>query len=1016
MAISVEYRKKIEMIGDILRQRMYHPIGELEYTGFFTYERLTLEQALANERQILSEGLEWGHKSQYGWFFTDVTVPSECEGKCLVFSVKLGECVVFVNGKVYGAFDKEHTHITLSENAVAGDVYHIAMEVCAGQINLDVKNNVMIPEKNVAEIPDGVARKTVENGSYGVFTEEIFALYMDIQTLCSLEEGICDEASFRKAEIHKALKKVCDSLNPELPIDEFIMSAERARSILKPVLDCKNGDTAPTTYVIGNSHLDLEWLWTRQETRRKVARTMGNQLQLIKKYEDYKYLQSQAWILETIKNEYPDLYEDVKRAVKNGSIVVEGGSYVQPDTNLPSGESLVRQFVVGKKFMRDEFGVDSEIFWLPDSFGVSGAIPQILRGCGIKYFMSAKLLWSYNKWETLPHKSFFWQGIDGTEILTNIVNGYAAMPNPKSIINQQKHNTEKETAPISLMPFGHGDGGGGATRLHLEYIKREKNLEGMPKVVMASPSDFFYVLERSELDSRFVGELYFTEHRGTYTSQAKTKKLNRRSEFALRDAELWSALAGVGSKKETDKLWKTVLFHQFHDILPGSAISEVYQTTEKELEHVLDETQTIVEYAHDAVTEKKDGYLTVYNSLGWDRKVFVELPEGYSSVEGGATQTVGERTFAQIDAPAMGHKAYKLGKDKASATESGTQLELENDLIKAEFNAKGELTRVVDKQTGIEFLSGVSNRFRMYEDLPAQFDAWDINSYYENVEVELDGNVCVASEYQGELYSSLVLTKKIHNSEIRQRIVLRKGSRRIDFETEIDWNETHKLLKVDFNTNVHSEELTSEIQYGYVKRPTHRNRNYDEARFEVWQHKWSALCEAKRGFAILNDCKYGISADASRMSLTLLKSATYPALHADKGTHSCTYSVMPFTESLADSGVVEEAYELNCPVMVREGYAEEKTYLRTSARNVIIDTVKEADDGSGDLIVRMYECMGTYTPTMLTLGFEACGAYIADMLERNISETEFQDHTISLNFKAFEIVTLRIKRAGTKVD
>lgn len=1013
MSINVEYKNKIEMIGDILCQRMYHPIGELEYTGFFTYERLTLEQALANERQVIPAGLEWGHKWQYGWFFTDVTVPSECEGKCLVFSVKLGECVAFVNGKIYGAFDKQHTHITLTENAVAGDIYHIAMEVYAGHASsgfMEVRSNVIIPEKNLVNSPDGFETKIVKNGSYGIFIEEIFALYMDIQTLCSLEEGIRDEFSLRKAEIHKALKKVCDSLNPELPIDEFIVSAERARSILKPVLDCKNGDTAPTTYVIGNSHLDLEWLWTREETRRKVARTIGNQLQLIKKYGDYKYLQSQTWILETVKNEYPELYGEIKNEVKNGRFVIEGGSYVQPDTNLPSGESLIRQFMVGKKFIRDEFGVDSEIFWLPDSFGVSGAIPQILKGCGIKYFVSAKLLWSYNKWETLPHKSFFWQGIDGTEILTNIVNGYAAMPNPKSIISQQKHNTEKETAPICLMPFGHGDGGGGATQLHLEYIKREKDLEGMPKVVSAAPNEFFYALERSELESRFVGELYFTEHRGTYTSQAKTKKLNRRSEFALRDAELWSAFTDNDSKKNTDRLWKTVLFNQFHDIIPGSSIAEVYETTEKELEQVLDETKAIVETAHGAVSEEKDGYFTIFNSLGWDRKALVELPEGYSSVEGGETQTVGERTLAQIDVPAMGYKAYRLGKNKAPKAERGTQLELENDIIKAEFNAKGELTRVIDKQTGIEFLSGASNRFRMYEDLPARYDAWDINSYYENVEVELGDDVCVAPEYKGNLYSSLTVTKKLLNSEIRQRIILRKGSRRIDFETEIDWNETHKLLKVDFNTNVHSEELTSEIQYGYVKRPTHRNRNYDEARFEVWQHKWSALCEAKRGFAILNDCKYGISADASRMSLTLLRSATYPALNTDKGTHNFTYSVMPFTESLADSGVIEEAYELNCPVMVREGYANEKSYLRTSARNIIIDTVKNAEDGSGDLIVRMYECMGTYTPMTLTLNFDASTVFITDMLETDSVKVPLNGNEISLNFKAFEIVTLRIKR------
>lgn len=1026
MAFNMEYERKIKVLYENMPKRMYTHMGEVEYTGFFTYEKLSLKEALEHEKNPLPEGLEWGRKWEYGWFFAEITIPKECEGKRVGFVASKrriceskeaayidGEGIVYVNGKIYGAVDREHMIITLSQNAKAGEKYQIAMELYAGHSgsdNLMRRDHfmVVIPEENITEFAEDITQKTVKNGSFGVFYDEVFKLWSDIEVLDDLRKSL-DENSLRRAQIDKALKKTLNILDIELPFEEFLAVVKEGREILKPLFECKNSETTPTMYSIGHSHLDLEWLWTRNETRRKTVRTLGNQLQLIKEYPEYKYIQSQPWILNTVKNEYPEFYEEVKQAVKDGKIVVEGGAWVEPDTNIPSGESLIRQFITGKKFLKEEFGVDSKIFWLPDSFGVSGTLPQILKGCGIDYFMSAKVTWLYNGGDALGHNTFSWRGIDDSEVLAHIIQGYEVYMTPSAVKEVWNRNHEKEDVPAELVIYGYGDGGGGATRAHVERAVREKNLEGMPKVEHKSPVEFFEFIENEcDIKKTFVGELYFAAHRGTYTSQAKTKLLNRKSEFSLREAEMWSTLFGENTKSQTDALWKKVLFNQFHDIIPGSAITASYEFAEKDYEEVLEKVSAVTDNTLAKVLDKKSDKITVFNSLSWSRKAYIELPEGYTSVEVYETEQIGDKVIAYVDVPGLGFKSYKLGKAEAGKAKAGNSPVLENDFIRAEFNKCGELISLINKETGMEFLKGASNKFRMYQDLPAFCDAWDIDSCYEDMEIELSGDTEVIKEFEGKLYSSIVIKKKLHNSEIFQRVILRKDSKRLDFETEVDWKESHKLLKVDFNTNIHSEELLSEIQFGHVKRPTHKNRQYDADRFEVWQHKWSALCEGKRGVALLNDCKYGISADESRMSLTLLKAAKDPALNADVGLQKFTYSVMPFNENICDSDVIKEAYELNSPVLVKEGFAEERTFMNVSEKNIIIDTLKQAEDGSGDIIIRMYEASNTYTNCKLAIGFDVKNAYITNMLEENQKEVDVKDNEISLEFKGFEIVTVRI--------
>ena len=1027
MALNMEYTRKIRRFMDVVPKRMYSKCDSVTFQGFVTRDRLSFEDALAHEKQTFEEGERWGKKWEYGWFFTEVTIPKTCQGKRVVFKAELGEGLVFVNGKAYSALDREHHMVTLAEIAKGGEHFEIAMEVYAGHAGFDglpQTTNVLpcttavIPEEYITEFAEDIEQKTVRNGEVGIFHEDVFQFWMDMCTLFELR-GHFAENSWRQANIDKCLQQVCDAVDIEAEHPRFLEAVVAAREIMAPQLACKNGTSAPTMFAIGNSHLDLEWLWTKEETRRKAARTLSNQLRLLEEYDDYKYVHSQPWLLETVKNEYPELYAEIKEWVKKGRIIVEGGMWVEADTNIPTGESLIRQFIFGKRFMSEEFGVDSEILWLPDVFGLSAVIPQLMKGCGVKYFLHAKIPFQYDGGDPFPHNNFIWKGLDGSEVLTHVTHDYASGSSPNMIMDKWNLHAEKADVPAKLFMYGHGDGGGGATRIHQEFIKREQDLEGLPKVKMAAPNEFFAFVENEcEVNKKYQGELYYAAHRGTYTSQAKTKRLGRQSERALREAEMWTALLGnnAGVVEKLKPLWKEVLFNHFHDVIPGSSMTEVYTRAEKSFADVISKAEAVADHARSLVLKDTTDTLTVFNSLSWERKVITELPAGCHGAcdsNGNAveTQHVNGKTLALLEAPACGMSTFKLQKGSASIDVTvDNDLYLENNLIRATFNEQGELVRVTDKETGVEFLANASNQFRVYQDAPTFFDAWDIDSFYEKLEVTDISDIEVKVENRGNLVSSLLIKKKINNSFITQRVLLRKDSKRIDFETEVDWNETHKLLKVDFNTNIHTSEMLSEIQFGHVKRPTHKNRQHDADRFEVWQHKWSALAEGNRGVAILNDCKYGISADEGRMSLTLLKSAAAPALHADKGVHQFTYSVMPFTETFFDSSVIQEAYELNYPAHVMTGEGMEGSLLTVSEKNVIVETVKFAEDGSGDLIVRLYECQNAYTKCKLDFGFDVKEVYATDMLENNAEQVEVQDNHVALVMKSFEIKTLRVVR------
>ena len=748
----------------------------------------------------------------------------------------------------------------------------------------------------------------------------------------------------------------------------------------------------------------------------------------MEEYDEFKFIQSQPHLFWMLQRRYPAKYAEVKAAIQAGKIIPEGGMWIEADTNISGGEALIRQFVAGKRFFKKEFGVGNELMWLPDVFGYSGAMPQIMRGCGIKYFATQKIFWTYNGGDQFPYNTFTWEGIDGSEVLAHIFNDYNSLTDPNALSQRWKQRVQKDGISTILLAFGYGDGGGGPTRNHLEFLRRAKNLEGLPKVQMASPIEFFQDQERRGIPKeRYVGELYFQAHRGTYTSQAKTKQGNRRAELALREAEMWGAAAlALGGRKDRpyayptvtlEDAWRTVLLNQFHDILPGSSIHRVYEEAEASYAEAIKLANGVAGDARAVFAQTGDA-VTVFNSLSWPRRVLAPLPANVTAATDMASkplpvQVVGGQAWAEVTVPACGWTTIRwAAADKApaagSATLKATPQLLENECLKVEFNDKGEITSIFDKEAGRELAAGPCNSLKMYRDVPGAWDAWDLDSMYAEMPVELPEPAAIAVETAGPLVAKLRVTRKLNHSTLTQEISLRRGSRRVDFATTVEWQESHKILKVAFPVNIHANEAIHEIQFGHIRRPNHTSRPFDANRFEVCNHKWSALAEENRGCAVLNDSKYGLNVLGNSINLTLLKSALAPDMTADKGRQTFTYSFYAWNGSLADSAVVREAYELNIPATTAAGAAGEQSLFGVDAANIIVETVKPAEDGSADVVVRLYEAKHMATRTALTTTLPVKRAAQTNMLEEFEADLPCVAGKLALEFRPFEVKTLRL--------
>ncbi|EHB62747.1 alpha-mannosidase [Paenibacillus lactis] len=986
-------------------------LSSIDFSGFTTTEQLFIHEMDGRPWESIAPGQRWGENWGYGWFRTTIVAPEEAECKRLVAMLDFGsEATVYINGIVSGAMDLNHHYVTLTRSAKAGEAFEIVAEAYAGHAD---------------------SQPTFGESHLCILEEEVYQFFIDLECLYDLRNHL-DAKSLRVAEIDRCLTRVFATIDLTLRQEPLCANVKQCRSLMEPLLSCENGSTAPTLYLMGQSHLDVAWLWPIAETKRKIARTLSNQLALMEEYPEYTYTQSQPYLFQLVKTLYPELYARIKQAVKEGKIIPEGSMWVEPDTNLPSGESLIRQALHGKRFFKEEFGVDNEMLWLPDVFGYSGNLPQIMKGCGIKYFGSVKLFGTYdNIADPFPHNTFLWEGIDGSKILTHLLNYgdyYPIRISPSFLIHQWNDRVQFEGISTRLTQFGHGDGGGGSSRDDLEFMRRLGNLEGVPKTKHGSPIEFFEdQIEKGIPDVKYVGELYYPAHRGTYTTQAIIKKLNRKAEIGFREAELWGAAAELLNNRkypyeDLDRLWKVLLLHQFHDILPGSSIHRVHEEAQLELKELNQNVYDMASDARYALTDDDASRVTVFNSLSWPRKELVALPAVVHGISdgNGAVMPVqlheGVR-YAEVEAPSMGWTTYKVEPEAAdvpsASAVTATVSRMENEWIALEMNERGELTAIFDKETGTEWAADCCNVMRMYRDQNSDFDAWEIDRRYRLAPIELNESAKASVTANGPLFANIRIERELNQSTLVQDIRLRAGSRRVEFLTTIHWREKNKLLKVDFPVRIHANESLQEIQFGYVKRPNHASRPHDADRYEVVQHKWSALAEANRGFALLNDCKYGISVDDNTMSLTLLRAPTWPDETSDQGTHHFTYGFTFWNGAFLGSPVVREAYELNYPVsLVSGGGQGEQSLLSIDQANVIAETVKLAEDGSGDWIVRLYESKGASVACKLHIGLSVTMVYETNMLEEKMKELPYEGENVLLQFRPFEVKTIRLQLNG----
>jgi alpha-mannosidase len=1041
MSLNNEWGNRVKVWMNELKEHFFRELGIIELEGFTTKELLPMEEALKGSFKPVPQGTRWGGKWEYGWFKGQVTLPDMAKGKRIVIRLNPGgEGIVYINGVISGAKDKQHHEITLCMEGIPGQAYDILTECYAGH-GPQIENISPTPPGRVAVPEPGPTQAVIGKSTFGIWEEEAYQLWMDVDTLLQVRLNI-DENSLRTAEIDRALKDFTLIADYEEHYEKRVKTFKACRERLKPLLECVNGSTSPTMFIFGQSHIDLAWKWPFAETIRKCARTLSTQMSYMDEYPGYRFFLSQPPIYILLMKHYHSLYEKVKKKVKSGQIMPEGGMWVEADTNLPGGESLIRQFIYGKSFFYEEFGVESELLWLPDVFGFSASLPQIMKGCEINYFATQKILRSYTGGEPFPYNVFMWEGIDGSQVLAHIFFKHNSLIDPGTVINRWNDRKQKDGISTFLFPFGYGDGGGGANRDHLEYVERIKDLEGVPKTKMCHPTDFFKDIEKNGIpENTYVGELYFQAHRGTYTSQAKMKKGNRKCEFALRNAELWASVAKQAGNysypyDKMDDLWKKVLFNQFHDIVTGASIKRVHEEAEADYNYVLQQAGHIENAAVSSMLQGESG-VAVFNSLSWDRTELVALPEGFQaalSYTGDVlpVQLIEGKAFAEVKIPSCGWTTIKTVRsgdrtpvlygeacaanmeeekgelDNSKSLLMATERLLENEFLQIKFNDIGEITSIYDKEVSHELTAGLCNSFKMYKDVTNCYDAWDIDSMYEKLPVELDGKAAISVLYSGPLAAAVKIERMLAGSFMSQEVLLRRGSRRVEFKTTIDWKESHKLLKVAFPVDIHTNEGVHEIQFGHVRRPNHRSRQYDADRFEVSNHKWTAVMEENRGFAVMNDCKYGVNVLGGNINLTLLKSPLVPDMYADKGLHEFTYAIYAWNGPFVESGVVREAYELNCPVYRKEGAAGDRSLFSIDVQDVIIETVKPAGDGSDDIIIRLYEACGTRTRCTLFTSLPAMKAVKTNLLEVDEKSLIINDSKIELELKPFEIMTIRL--------
>ncbi|MFJ3173559.1 alpha-mannosidase [Streptomyces roseus] len=970
-------------------------------------EPVAVTEGLAAPYGPCAIGEAWGPAWGTTWFKVTGTVPAEWAGRTVEAVLDLGfdrmmpgfQCEGLVHradGSEVKALNPYNDWVRVADPAAGGEQVEWYVEAASNPVLVDHSATYEGDRLTSGDQPlYRLARMDL-----AVFETEVWELVQDLEVLHDLMTQL-GEADARRYEILRAIDAALDAVD----LADVPGTAAAARTRLTAVLAAPAHAGAHRISAVGHAHIDSAWLWPLRETVRKVSRTTSNVVDLMDAHPEFVFAMSQAQQLDWIKTHRPELFDRIKKKIADGQFVPVGGMWVESDTNMVGGEAMVRQFLYGKKFFLEEFGIETRNVWLPDSFGYTAAMPQIVKLSGSKWFLTQKICWS--QVNAFPHHTFWWEGIDGTRVFTHFppVDTYNSDLGGAQLAHAAANYREKGRGSRSLVPFGWGDGGGGPTREHLARARRQRDLEGSPRVEIERPDAFFEKAHAEYADAPvWAGELYLELHRGTYTSQAKTKQGNRRSESLLREAELWAATAAVRAAggyaypyEDLERIWKTVLLHQFHDILPGSSIAWVHREARATYAEVGEELRGITLAAQTALAGE-----------GATELVFNCAPHARRGVPAGGAGPVREAD----------------GRQRVTVEERhGGGHVLANGRLLVEIDGRGLIVSAYDLEARREALAPgrAANLLQIHPDHPNMWDAWDIDAFYRNSVTDLVELDALEVAEAGPDAVTVRVCRSFGRSAAVQSITLRAGAKTVDLVTDVDWHETEKFLKAAFPLDVKAERSASETQFGHVYRATHTNTSWEAAKFEICAHRWIHVEEPGWGTAILNDSTYGhdVTRDVrpdggqtTTVRLSLLRAPRYPDPETDQGAHTLRFSLAPGAE-IADA--VREGHALNLPERVVRGAAAVAPLLAVDNDAVVVEAVKLAEDRSGDVVVRLYESRGGRATAALRADFRLAGATETDLLERPLPGQAVSgpapDGAVALTLRPFQIVTVRLHRA-----
>ena len=981
-------------------------------------EPVTYAEAVAQQYEPFTVGDPWSRPWGTTWFRCTIDVPADWVGTKLEAVIDLGfhsdgagfqaEGLVWLNGEPLQGVHPRRTGVPLAHIGAGPLTFYVE---AASNPSIG-PGFVPTQMGSLATAPDRAIYR-VKRANLALRNDDVFGLCLDVEVLLGVMRGLPDTDPRRQ----RLLRQLETAFNT-LDMTDVAGTAAAARTTLAPALALPARASSLQVVGVGHAHIDSAWLWPLRETVRKCARTFASATRLMDDYPEYRFVCSQAAQYDWIEQRYPALFERIRERVTRGQFVPVGGMWVEADMNLPSGESLVRQMVYGQRYFESRFGIRCREVWIPDVFGYPASLPQIFAAGGAERFITQKLSW--NKQNRFPHNTFWWEGLDGTRVLTHFppVDTYNAEVTGTEMAFSERNFQEHGWSDWALMPYGYGNGGGGPTREMVERARRMRDLDGAPRLTLGSSDEFFAHLDDEVAAGAPVpvwrGELYFEMHRGTLTSQIETKVGNRRCERLLREAELWWAMAAGGPlptevTDELDELWREVLLQQFHDIIPGSSIAWVHDDAEA---------------AHAQVTARLEALI----AAAFTR---MSLPAG-PVVANAATHArteviVHDGTPLMVTVPGSGIAALAAHPhdDRVVTTEQS----MANGFVAVQWAPDGTIISIIDVRSGRELLpEGRTVTLELAPDHPVEYDAWDLEAWTRTLGAPIAGDASVEWVTRDALMAQLRVRRTFGASSLAVTYTLRAGSARVDLGFDIDWHESEQLLSLMVPLDVHANDAACDIQFGHVRRPTHASSPWDAAKFEVCAHRYVDLAEPGFGVAVLNDGRFGHCLFDGGIRVSLLRAARFPDPDADQGRHQVTISVLPHGAGLHE--VLREAEALNMPLRVVHGNHAGAGDITTDvpAPLVTIDhpgvqlsAVKRADDGSGGLIVRLAEMCGERSPVTVQASGRITSATRTNALEEvdpirdEVDRFDVFDGVVVVTLQPFELVTLRLSVAPTEL-